>query len=369
MNGNPNNRTAIIVVSWNHGRFLPECFRAVEKALIPEGAARLMIVDNNSSDGTPELIRRELLSADGSATSDGFPAIFFDNKENLGFAGGNNQAMRRSIADGDKYVYLLNPDTEAVPGFLEEAVRVMESDPAIGIVQSRLMLHPRTDLLNSYGNEIHFLGFGYAGGESMRRDDPAAAAKLVVRDIAYASGDGMLIRTSLLSKIGLLDEELFAYHEDLEFSWRARLAGFRVVLAPDSVVRHKYEFSRSIKKYYWMERNRLLVMLRCYRWPTLLVIAPAFLVMELGLWLFAFKSGWWKEKARTYGYLLSFDHLKKLREARRRVQGLRVVSDRRAAATFTGKILFQQMQPVLLTRIANPLFQAYWSILHLLMFW
>lgn len=369
MDGNRNNRTAIIVVSWNHGRFLPECFRAVEKAGIPEGSARLMIVDNNSSDGTPELIRRELLSADARTTSGGFPAVFFDNRENLGFAGGNNQAMRQAMEDGDEYVYLLNPDTEAAPGFLAEAIRVMESDPSIGVIQSQLRLHPRTDLINSYGNEIHFLGFGYAGGESTRLDDPAAAAKLVVRDIAYASGAGMLIRTSLLRKIGLLDEELFAYHEDLEFSWRARLAGHRVVLAPDSLVHHKYEFSRSIKKYYWMERNRLLVLLRCYRWPTLLAIAPAFLAMELGLWLFAFKSGWWKEKARTYGYFLSLKTWRNLFAARRRVQGLRIVSDRRAAATFTGKILFQQMQPRLLTMIANPIFDVYWKLIHLLMFW
>ena len=217
--------------------------------------------------------------------------MFFKNTDNLGFSGGNNQAMRLALEEGFEYVYLLNPDTEAQPGFLNAAIEALESDRNVGIVQSLLRLHPRTELVNSYGNEIHFLGFGYAGGESMSITDPSVQAKLARRDIAYASGAGMLVRASLLREIGFLDEELFAYHEDLEYSWRALLAGFRVLLAPNSVVYHKYEFSRSITKYYWMERNRLIVLARLYRWPTLLLVAPAFLVMELGLWLFAFRGG------------------------------------------------------------------------------
>ncbi len=362
-------RTAIIVVSWNHGRFLADCFRAVEQAGIAPGSATLMIVDNASPDGTGDFIGRELLSADGKTTKGGFPCVFFKNADNLGFSGGNNQAMRVALAEGYEYVYLLNPDTEAQPGFLNAAIAALESDPNVGIVQSLLRLHPKTDLVNSYGNEIHFLGFGYAGGESMPVAEPSVQAKLSRRDIAYASGAGMLVRASLVREIGFLDEELFAYHEDLEYSWRARLAGRRVRLAPDSVVYHKYEFSRSIKKYYWMERNRLIVLARLYRWPTLLLIAPAFLVMEIGLWLFAFKGGWWREKAKAYGYFFTSTHLAKLAAARKKAQAMRKVSDREATALFTGRILFQQMQPTLLTRVANPLFAGYWALVRVILFW
>ncbi len=362
-------KTAIIVVSWNHGRFLADCFRAVEQAGIAPGAATLMIVDNNSPDGSGDFIARELLSADGRTTKGGFPCVFFKNSDNLGFSGGNNQAMRKALEEGYEYMYLLNPDTEAQPGFLEAAIRASESDPKIGVVQSFLRLHPKTDSVNTYGNEIHFLGFGYAGGESVPVTDPSVQAKLVRRDIAYASGAGMLIKASLLREIGYLDEELFAYHEDLEYSWRARLAGHRIVLAPDSVVFHKYEFSRSIKKYFWMERNRLIVLARLYRWPTLVLITPAFLVMELGLWLFAFKSGWWREKARAYGYFFTAEHRSALRTARKKAQTARKTSDREATKLFTGRILFQQMQPSLLTRVANPLFAAYWAVARLMLWW
>jgi GT2 family glycosyltransferase len=362
-------RTAVIVVSWNHGRFLKACFEAVAHAGIAPGSATLMIVDNASPDGSGDFIANELLSPDRKTTKGGFPCVFFKNTENLGFSGGNNQAMRMALEEGYDYVYLLNPDTEAQLGFLDEAIRLMETDDAIGIVQSQLRLHPQTGLLNSYGNEIHFLGFGYAGGESLSVHAPEAKAKLHVRDIAYASGAGMLIRASLLREIGFLDEELFAYHEDLEFSWRARLAGHRVMLAPESLVYHKYEFSRSIKKYFWMERNRFIVMLRMYRVATLLLLLPAFLVMELGLWAFAFKGGWWREKLRAYAYFLSPGHWSKLFGARRKMQALRKIGDRQATALFTGKILFQQMQPSLLTRVANPVFSAYWTLARLILFW
>ncbi|WKZ29596.1 MAG: glycosyltransferase family 2 protein [Patescibacteria group bacterium] len=362
-------RTAIIVVSWNHGRFLADCFRAVELSGIDPGAATLMIVDNNSPDGSGDFIARELLSPDGRTTKGGFPCVFFKNADNRGFSGGNNQAMRQALDEGYEYMYLLNPDTEAQPGFLEAAIRAMVSDASIGVVQSFLRLHPQTEQVNSYGNEIHFLGFGYAGGESVSVKDPSVQAKLVRRDIAYASGAGMLIRASLLREIGYLDEELFAYHEDLEYSWRARLAGHRVVLAPDSVVFHKYEFSRSIKKYFWMERNRFIVLLRMYRLPTLLLVLPAFLAMELGLWLFALKSGWWREKARAYGYFFSGAHLVALGSARRKAQAWRKITDREATRLFTGRILFQQMQPTLLTRVANPVFAAYWRLARLILWW
>ena len=362
-------RTAVIVVSWNHGRFLADCFRAVERAGIAPGAATLMIVDNASPDGSGDFIGRELLAPEGTATKGGFPCRFFKNADNLGFSGGNNQAMRLALEEGYEYMYLLNPDTEAQPGFLEEAIRVAETDASIGVVQSQLRLHPKTELLNSYGNEIHFLGFGYAGGESLPADSAEAKAKLHVRDIAYASGAGMLIRASLLREIGFLDEELFAYHEDLEFSWRARLAGHRVMLAPNSLVYHKYEFSRSIKKYFWMERNRFIVMMRLYRPATLLLLLPAFAAMEFGLWLFAFKSGWWREKLRAYAYFLSPANWAKLLAARDKAQALRKIGDRQATALFTGRILFQQMQPSLLTRVANPVFSAYWALARLILFW
>jgi GT2 family glycosyltransferase len=329
---------------------------------------RLILVDNASTDGTPEFVRSEILTPDGAATKGGLPAIFIASDRNLGFSGGNNLGLDLALRDGDEFVYLLNPDTEVQPGFLEAARRVMTAHTAAGVVQSQLRLHPDTGRLNSWGNEIHFLGFGYAGGESVPADSAEARRHLVVRDIAYASGAGMMIRTSCLRAIGNLDAELFAYHEDLEFSWRARLAGWRVLLAPESVVWHKYEFSRSVQKWYWMERNRFLVTAWLYALPTLVVLFPALLVTELSLWLFAVKGGWWREKLRAYSYVLDPRHWASFARTRRVKQSLRRVSDREATRLFTGVIVFERMTSPIVA-LGNVILGTYWRLVRLVMFW
>jgi GT2 family glycosyltransferase len=359
-------RTSVIVVTHGHRTYLADCVRALEQSAPP--GTRLILVDNASTDGTVDFVRSEILAADGATTKGGLPVIFIASNRNLGFAGGNNLGLRLAVKDGDEFAYLLNPDTEAQPGFLEAARRVLDKRLDAGIVQSQLRLHPDTERLNSWGNEIHFLGFGYAGGESIPADSFEARSHLVVRDIAYASGAGMMIRTRCLRDVGGLDSELFAYHEDLEFSWRARMAGWRVLLAPESVVWHKYEFSRSLKKWYWMERNRFLVMAWLYSIPTLILLAPALFATELALWPLAFKGGWWREKLRAYAYVLDLRRWPGFIRTRRFKQSRRRVSDREATSLFTGVITFERMASPVVT-FGNAVLAVYWHLARLFIFW
>ena len=98
------------------------------------------------------------------------------------------------------------------------------------------------------------------------------------------------------------DHDFFLYQEDLEYSFRLRAAGYRSVLVKDSIFYHKYQFSRSITKFYWMERNRYGVMLMFFRIPTLILLFPMAFCLELGLWLFAIKGGWVKERVKVYKF-------------------------------------------------------------------
>jgi GT2 family glycosyltransferase len=363
-------RTAIVVVTFNHRELVADCVHALEAALAGAGdTAHLILVDNASNDGTPDVIRG-LLRPDGRATIGGLPATFVANAENVGFAAANNQALRRVRADGTEFAYLLNPDTEVEPGFLEAALDVAAADPNVSLVQSLLIRHPDRDRVNSWGNAVHFLGFGYVGGDGTPLDDPRARRETeAAHDIAYASGAAMLVRLAVIDRIGGFNEELFAYHEDLELSLRARLAGGRVVLAPASRVAHKYQFSRHARKLYWMERNRLLVLAWHYRPASWALIAPAWLTMEAGLWLYAWRTGWLGEKAKATAYVLDPRRWPAVWRARREVQSLRRVSDREATAPFVGDVQFQELAPPLLTKVANPLFNAYWRAARALMRW
>lgn len=366
-------RTSIIVVTYNHREFVGPCVRALEAAGLPADT-RLLLVDNASEDGTAQAIRDEVLDPGGTRTRGGLPAVFVASSENLGFAGGNNLALRRALDDGDEFAYLLNPDTEAAPGFLQAALATA-ADPRIALTQS-LLLRPaqgggQPAVVNSWGNQLHVLGFGAVGGDGATLAAAEAGGFLRAgRDIGYASGAGVLARLAALRDVGLFDEGLFAYHEDLELSWRAWLAGYRVVLTPASRVVHRYDFARSPRKHYFMERNRWRVLLASYRWRTLALLAPALALMEAGVWALALRQGWLASKARAAAHLWRPTTWSEIARARGVAQALRKVGDREILGMMTGQLTFPGgATPWLLARLANPLCAAYLDVLRRIVVW
>jgi GT2 family glycosyltransferase len=288
--------------------------------------------------------------------------------ENLGFAGGNNEGIKWAIEHGYDYVYFHNNDGFMATNCLEPAVEAMDQDKTIGVVQSLMLLHPETDLVNSTGNAFQYLGFGYCNGYRTKFND-LRLNKLT--DIGYASGAALLMRTDLLKSFGLWDNDFFLYHEDLEYSFRLKIAGYKIVLAKDSIFYHKYQFARSISKFYWMERNRYGVMLMFFRWPTLLLLLPIALALELGLWLFAFKGGWWQERIKVYKYWLKLDSWKLWFTKRKYIQSIRKISDRNLLKTAVSGIYFQEksMENPLLRYIGNPVMKAYFALMKVLIWW
>jgi len=147
------------------------------------------------------------------------------------------------------------------------------------------------------------------------------------------------------------------------------LAGYKILMVPAAVIYHKYQFSKSIKKYYFMERNRFLCLLENYKVPTLILIFPAWLIMEIGLFIFALKSGFWREKLRVYSYFFKFGNWHKINIAKAEKNKIRVKKDKEIIKLFTGKIEFQEIDNWLLRHIANPLFNLFWQLIKLLIIW
>jgi GT2 family glycosyltransferase len=159
------------------------------------------------------------------------------------------------------------------------------------------------------------------------------------------------------------------YLEDLDFGWRTMLAGWDSVIVPEAVVYHQYEFHRSLKQYYYFERNRLWIIGQNYRWGTLLMLLPAIIFMELGQLFFAWRNHTLVAKLRSYAWLLQWQHLSQLMHEHARVARFRQRSDRQILSAFSGKILFQPLEGPLLRYIANPIFNAYLSLIRLLIIW
>jgi GT2 family glycosyltransferase len=149
----------------------------------------------------------------------------------------------------------LNQDTIADPNFLTTAVDYLESHPNVGAVQSLLLLHPETELINTAGNRLHFLGFGLPGHYRKPRSETPQSGP-----IAYPSGAAVMIRTALLRELGLFHSDLFMYLEDAELGLKLHLADRPPHLCKSSVVFHKYQFRSTLASYGFLERNRLWLM-------------------------------------------------------------------------------------------------------------
>jgi hypothetical protein len=122
-------------------------------------------------------------------------------------------------------------------------------------------------------------------------------------------------------------------------------------------------------KFYYLERNRYLALLQNYRLASLALIALPAVAMEIGVFLFSFLGGFWREKFRVWRYFCRRESWRKLLATRKQVQRNRRVRDREVTAFFTGKVQFEDLRSPLLKYVANPIFDAYWQIVRRLIWW
>jgi len=193
---------------------------------------------------------------------------------NRGWTGGNNAAIRVALSEAFAYVVMLNVDTVVDRGWLSGLVQAADEHPTIHIWQSRILLHGTTKI-NSLGNRIHYLGFGYCHGYGQPQTTSSSAAM-----VDYASGAAMLVKREVFETIGLFREDYMSYYDDMEFCWRARLVGYNVGVADASLCYHKYTFRKSPTRLYYLQRNRLMTLFSLERWGTLLMTLPCLLVAE-----------------------------------------------------------------------------------------
>ena len=156
--------------------------------------------------------------------------------------------------------------------------------------------------LNTCGCNIHVTGLTLCRGMGRARDT------YVQRDeVGAISGAAFAIRAELFERLGGFDETMFLYLEDTDLSWRARLAGWQTVYVPDSLVLHDYELRITPLKVFWEERNRYLMLLKSLRWPTLLLLAPVYLLAEVITWAFVLLKDRHNigNKLRAYGWVMA----------------------------------------------------------------
>ena len=219
------NRLAIIVLNWNGADDALNCVESLQQqTLRPE----IIIVDNNSSDDSVERFEDHVKSQKKDAP------ILIKNSQNLGFAGGINTGLVYAKEHNFEYIGVLNPDAIADKHWLKSLYTELTSHPSAGIATG-LLLRRDGNTIDTSGD--FYTTWGLPGPRN--RDEPTANAPDQPGEIFGATGGGALYCTAMLSDIGLFDEDFFMYYEDVDLSFRAQLAGWKVRYTPKAIAYHK----------------------------------------------------------------------------------------------------------------------------------
>jgi hypothetical protein len=361
-------RISAVIVTYNDQKYLDECLDNFCRQTRP--IDEIIIIDNNSQDQTRQKIK------DWQVTKK-LPIKTILNQGNTGFALANNQGMREALKNGADYIFLHNQDAIMDENCLAELEKAAEKENNLFALQpliiswkkysrfpANLSVSEGQEFIQTSGDRIHFLGFGYCGDFCLPYN--AANVSQLVSDIPYASGAALFMSAKALEEIGLLDEDLFMYHEDMELNWRARLLGKKIKLAKNALFYHRTESNISPFKWYWSERNRELLLFEFYKWPTLLLIFPFWLIMEIGSLMYSLWIGALKLKIKSY---FDFFKLYPLFSAKRKkIQQLRIITEREMADYLDSTFNFAGLQsPVFY--IINPFFGFAWKIIKKIMVW
>ncbi|GGO20000.1 glycosyltransferase family 2 protein [Deinococcus humi] len=205
---------SIIMLNWNGWEYTIECLRSLER--ITYKNYKIVLIDNASTDSSIERIKSL------------FPNLeIIKSSSNLGFGGGNNIGIRRSIEDNSDYVWLLNNDTTVCTDALTKLVEMAESDPKIGAVGSLIVDSDFPYGVQAWGGgKVSFI-FGRAW--HLKKPD----------NIDYLTAASVLIRTSIVETLEGFDSGFFMYWEDVDLSIRIRKLGFSLAVADLSRVYHK----------------------------------------------------------------------------------------------------------------------------------
>lgn len=219
-------RVLVVVLNWNGIDDTEECLDALAAQTHPQ--TDVLVVDNGS--GHEDVRRLRTRSADGSFRLRLMP-------DNLGFAGGVNIGIRLAQQEGYDAVALLNNDALPEPGWLAALVSALQTSGAS--IATGLLLRRSDDpaldgTIDTAGDRLSIWGMPFPSGRGQERASAPEAG-----EVFSASGGASLFRTRVFDEIGLFDELFFAYFEDVDVSFRARLAGHRVVYDPAAVAHHR----------------------------------------------------------------------------------------------------------------------------------
>lgn len=247
MKNNPS--VHIILLNYNGYKDTIDCIKSLQSIEYPN--YKIVVVDNKSTNESEKHIKEFI--------KENKFVHFIQTGKNLGFSGGNNVGIEWSLKNGADYICLLNNDTTVEPDFLNSLIDEMENNKNIGISAGKIMYYSKPDIIWSAGgyiDESKCLGYHY--GINCKDSQEYNIKK----EVTFLTGCLQLIKKDVIKDIGLYDDSYFLYMEDVDFCYRAKLKGYKIMYIPESKIYHKVSAStggeQSPMVLYYMTRNVML---------------------------------------------------------------------------------------------------------------
>ncbi len=258
---------SVVVLNYNGRQHLAPCLESLKAIDYPRDSLELVLVDNASTDGSCEFVRRQ------------FPDVrVIESDVNRGFAGGNNLAAR---AVRGEYVVFLNNDMAVEPGFVSGLVEAVRSRPGVASAAAKI-LNWDGSAFDFCGGVLNFAGHAEQVGFGEPFDEKAYGD---VVPTPFACGGAMIVKRDVFLDLGGFDEDYFIYFEDVDFGWRLWLCGWDVVFAPRAVVRHRHHGTMSgfsnYRRTLLYERNALATLFKNYSDEHMLRMLTSALLMAI----------------------------------------------------------------------------------------
>ncbi|RMG82450.1 MAG: bifunctional riboflavin kinase/FAD synthetase [Bacteroidetes bacterium] len=216
---------AVVILNWNGRALLEQFLPSVLKTDYPN--FEVIVADNGSTDDSVAFVEAR------------FPDVrVLVLDENHGFAEGYNRALKLVGAD---YYVLLNSDVEVTPDWMRPVIAYMENDPTVGAVQPKIKsFHDRHlfEYAGAAGGWLDYLGYPFCRGRIFATVEPDEGQYDSIEEVFWASGAALFVRPALFHGLGGFDGSYFAHLEEIDFCWRLKRAGYKVLAFPQSVVYH-----------------------------------------------------------------------------------------------------------------------------------
>ncbi|MCL2246066.1 MAG: glycosyltransferase family 2 protein [Lentimicrobiaceae bacterium] len=300
-------KLAIVILNWNGQKFLAQ-FLPILIKFAPE-YTEVIIADNASTDNSIAFLKTN------------FPFIrIIQNNENGGFSKGYNEALRLIDA---KYYCLLNSDVEVTENWVTPIISLLDSHPEVAVVQPKLLSYndkKKFEYAGASGGFIDHLGYPFCRGrvfESLESDNGQYDDPI---EVFWATGAALFVRSAVFHALNGLDELFFAHMEEIDFCWRVKNLGYKVMVEPKSVVYHVGGGTlpkNSAKKTYLNFRNNMFLLLKNLPKKKLL---PVFLLrfpLDNIAAIFFLLQGHWRDTVAVYRAQLSFlKHFSRIKQKR-----------------------------------------------------